>query len=811
VVILDDYHKVSDVGAANELMLGLLELTPPGVHFVLSTRSVPPLPLARLRLSGELLEITQSHLALDFNEVSCFFLSSRGPSATDEECRLVLARTGGWVAGVSLLCQSLKSRDKGEVMAFLRGFAGDTDVVYDYFAEEVLRQQTAHIQRFLMCSSLLSELHGDLLNSMLEIGNAQSILESLAANNVFIYALDERREWYKYHPLFREFLRVKAKNSFGQQVLARLHRKAASAYETRGDWGRVIDHLCACSSFKKAAGIIQRVGGESLDRGHLDTVKHWLVSVPDQIKDQRPWLLLMEGQVAQQQGNYREANAVLARAQSLFAEESNVKGLTSVAAERSQVMYRMGKYSDGVELLEQTRRLNVHDETQALLLGTLCISYRMLGDLHRAAELGEQALHIVSGDGPSGPRPGLESRTLRVVAQTCRLRGELDRGLSFVLRAVELGKKEQLGGLELGWVLCTLGVIRATRGEMDLALRAFDEAEQQDSPMVPPQRQRLCMWRGNVLTDIGEYIEAEVLYQMAGFPDAEMAWLNVRQRQYTRAVTIAREALDRVADRELLARASLLTVLGIALGLVGQGQRALDTLQEAAVLLASHGYTHHLASCHLHMARLMIEAGAHQDGLRLLLQTMAVAESLGFYHFYWWDPALLAPLLRLVSRDSAFQPFLHKLVNGHPGKNDYRHLAALLGRSAGDENDAALAQPDSHDSPDLDAHELLASCRDSAACARISDAIDSGGLSSECLIRLRREYALTWREIEVFVVYYLDRDASDSEAVVPLRRKMAVMLHMTENTLKSHVKSIRRKLGLSATADSLQVYRLVVA
>lgn len=810
VALLDDYHKVGDVEAVNQLLAGIVEFAPPGLHLVVSSRSVPALPLARLRLSGDLLEITQDDLALDIDEVSAFLVAACGLQLTEEELQLVLTKTGGWIAGVSMLGQSLRSRDKREVMNFLRDFNGSTAVVYDYFAEEVFRQQTPRLQKFLISTSVLSDLHRDLVNPLLEITDAQDTLESLAANNVFLLPLDDQRDWYKYHPLFREFLRARADRTLSQRALAQLHSRAAAVYSSQKNWERAIGHLCASANFVDAASIVEQVGEEHIDRGHLDTVKHWLDSLPDLVKQERPWLLMMEGRIAQRQGNYKQATAALTRAQTLFAEQANSTGLARVAAERSLVSYRMGKYREAVDLLEWALGSAPDAETRVGLLGSLCINYRLLGEMERSKRFGDSALKILASDVELVSRPGLESRTLRVVAQTYLVGGELDHALSLVQRAMELCEKEQLCGLELGWTLCTLGVVRTVRGESELALRSFREADEHGASYVEPQRRRVSLWRGNVFTDLGDFARAEECYQLAGFPSVELSWLHIRQGQSGRAVAISRECLDRMAEEEPLQKASLLAVLGMAMGASSQGQGALEQLEQAAGLFASYGYIHHLVSLRLHIARLLAETGEADAAAQLLRQSLITAESRGFFHFYWWDAKLLAQPLKLVCHDVQVKRYVQRLVERHSAEADRRALAPLLSSEDGEPGGAATHLRDSDKGQIWRAALVLESCTDALTRASIERRLAAGQLTGGCVLRLRDKFGLTWREIEVFLAYYLDRRYSESDDRYTLRKRLADELCMTENTLKSHVKSIRRKLGLPPTADSLQVYRLVV-
>jgi ATP/maltotriose-dependent transcriptional regulator MalT len=812
VLLLDDYQKSDDSEGVRDLMGTLLEALPHGVHLVLSSRSTPTIPLARLRLDGQLLELTREDLVLDTEEISAFLAVWSSLQLSPEETELIHQKTGGWIAGLSLLLQSLRSRPKGEIVSFLREFSGSSALVYDYFAEEVLRQQPPDLQRFLMATSILSELDRNSVNSLLEISHGQDILESLAGNNVFIVCLDDRRERYSYHPLFRDFLRARAVRSIGQRGLTELHHRAADVYCGQRDWSRAISHLCSASSFEEAAQIIEKQGEAHLERGYLETVAQWMAALPEQLRNDRPCLVMLEGMIALRQGQYREAIRPLTRAQSLFAEAGDTNRLAAVAASRAMASYRLRNYREAVDLLEFTLAVVTDTSRRALALARLCTFYKELGELERAARFGEGALRTLETLSSSSdePHPGLETRSLRYLAETYALRGDLDQALALARRAVEISSREHLGPLERGYAICELGRVQAVAGEGDSALEALSDAEGHGARYVEPQRRIVNLWRGNVLVDMGDFNGAEECYQLAGFPPAERAWLYLRQHQPKRAILLASEALsDDALTSEPLKLGSLKSALGLALAASGQDVRALKHLREAESIFEVHGYLHHLTSLRLHIARQLIVAKQTSSGIHTLREAVSVAESRGFLHFYWWDPQLIAWLLAHLMDEETVQNYASRLVAKHPGVHDRAALAPLVAAGGTGEQTMVVHARGRATLAQL-LVQVAADCKDPAARARIEGVARADPAAAGCVLRLHSDYGLTWREIEVFVTYYLDRRFDADEGRGRLRKEIATELYMTENTLKSHVKRIRRKLNLPDGADSLEVYRLVV-
>ncbi len=807
VVILDDYEKVTGSQATNELIAGLIELTPPGIHLVICSRSAPELPLARLRLNGDMLELSGRNLALDAKEVSELLIDWRALPLSESEIDLVLSKTSGWMAGICMLSESLKGRNRDDGIAFLRSFNGSSRLVYDYFAEEVLGQQTPRVREFLLSTSLLNELHRDLVNPFLGITNAQEMLETLAANNLFLISHDESRDWYKYHPLFQEFLRTRAKRYQDKSAIARAHQRAAAAYTAMEIWGPAIDHLCEAGSYTEAANIIERVGDQHAERGNLETVRHWLKMIPDSLRYDRPRLLAVEGRIAHRQGRYEQAKTALIQAQTLFAERGDSDGLARVVNDRALVCYHTGNYREALDLLECTLGSAPNPNTRSEMLGTLCLTYKQLGELKLSARVGEAALQALAEEDAES-RPGMDARTRQVLAQAYLLRGDLDRALTLSLQARDLRLAEQPGGIVLGWILWTLGMVRSVRGEFALALQALKEADLHGGQWVKPQRVRISLWRGNCYTDMGDLAAAEECYQAAGRPTAEISWLHIRQGKTTLAVRIASEGLERLTGSEpSMEQASASAVLGLALGATGQIQEALGLLQDAAKVFSEKDCLLHLTSTRLHIARMQIDCGQREQGLRTLHEALTTAESQSYYHFYWWNPDWMGQLLCLALDDCQIRSYISRLADLHKESVSHHVHSALQSNVISGE--VSWKEPDEHDLAWRQLKDMLTSCTDATTKTQIELAVAANRLACDWVVRLRNSFGLTWREIEVFLAYYVDRQDPEGDPEAPMRRQLAERLCMTENTLKSHIKSIRRRLDLPAGANRVQVCRLV--
>ena len=228
-LVLEDYHLIKTQSIHSSITF-LLEHLPPRMHLIITSRADPSLPLARLRVRGQLTEIRAVDLRFSAEEISDFFNQIYRLQLGQNELVSLESRTEGWAAGLQLAALSLQEKQGAEVSAFVNAFAGDHRYVLDYLAEEVLHQQPEHIQQFLLQTSVLNRLSGALCDALIgdQKADSQVILEQLDLNNLFLVALDDQRIWYRYHHLFADFLRERLVRQVGEPGVAALRNRASA-------------------------------------------------------------------------------------------------------------------------------------------------------------------------------------------------------------------------------------------------------------------------------------------------------------------------------------------------------------------------------------------------------------------------------------------------------------------------------------------------------------------------------------------------------------------------------------------------------
>lgn len=204
VILIDDAHRFSNVGLVADLGT-FVEQIPWNIHVVLSSRIDPPIALSRYRLDDELLELRSAELAFTESEADQLLTGIVGRSLTSRQVRALWERTEGWAAGLQLA--GLHLRNEPDPDGFIDAFGGSDRLVADYLSEEVLAGLPPGRRRQLLEMSVLDDMSARLVEAAIGVTDAQSILESLERDSMFLVPLDSHREWFRFHRLFSDLLR----------------------------------------------------------------------------------------------------------------------------------------------------------------------------------------------------------------------------------------------------------------------------------------------------------------------------------------------------------------------------------------------------------------------------------------------------------------------------------------------------------------------------------------------------------------------------------------------------------------------------
>src|SRR5512143_1310405 len=172
-LVLDDYHRINNP-AIHQGLIFFIDHLPPRIHILLTSRVDPPLPLARLRARGELLELRSEDLRFTSEEAAVFLNQMMELNLTNGQVAALEARTEGWIAGLQLAAISLQRKE--DAGHFIESFTGSHRFILDYLLDEVLNRKSESVQSFLLQTSILERLTGSLCDSLTGTNSGQEML-----------------------------------------------------------------------------------------------------------------------------------------------------------------------------------------------------------------------------------------------------------------------------------------------------------------------------------------------------------------------------------------------------------------------------------------------------------------------------------------------------------------------------------------------------------------------------------------------------------------------------------------------------------
>jgi LuxR family transcriptional regulator, maltose regulon positive regulatory protein len=301
VVVLDEYHLLDD-RAIHQHLTYWLDHLPARLHFVLGTRAEPPLPLARYRARGQLLELGAQDLRFTRDEAAAFLSTTMQVPASTETIERLQAGLEGWVAGLQLAALSLRHGRAPDALV-----TGQQRFIADFLSQEVLSGLPAEVRAFLVQTSLLDRLCGPLCEAVTEQPDGQARLEGLERQNLFVRAVDDERRWFRYHPILADYLRAELARQPQEQVET-LHRRAAAWYAAHEMPEAGYEHALAGRDRERLIEIAEKHLMVKLWVGEYRLVRHWTEAVPAEWAATYPLFGLIRAGVLAFASDYEAAN-----------------------------------------------------------------------------------------------------------------------------------------------------------------------------------------------------------------------------------------------------------------------------------------------------------------------------------------------------------------------------------------------------------------------------------------------------------------------------------------------------------------------
>ncbi len=393
LIILDDYHLVSNNKEIQAFINRFINEAAENCHLVLSSRtllSLPDLPLlvARSQVGG----IGFEELAFKADEIQSFVLQYYHVTLSEAASQDLARDTEGWITGLMLSAQVM-----GQGMTNQMRAARVTGVeLYTYLAQEILDQQPEDIRDFLLRTSFLEEFDAALCASIWGAeGNWRALLEQVVQNNLFVLPVGEAGQWLRYHHLFGEFLRAQFEKERPEQLEEVLHRIAV-IYTQRQEWGRAYALYCRLKDDLAIAGLIEVAGADLIRNAQFALLAKWIDALPSEVQSSHPTIISHKGTVLLIQGQVDKSLEYLTQAEKALRMTNDRSALARTLARRATAQRYLGNYqaciADGLEALKLADGVAELSTIQADAYRAVGIGLQYQGQLDEAREKLEQAL-----------------------------------------------------------------------------------------------------------------------------------------------------------------------------------------------------------------------------------------------------------------------------------------------------------------------------------------------------------------------------------------------------------------------------------
>ncbi len=472
LIILDDYHLVSNVKDIQTFISRFINKSAENCHLILSSRtllSLPDLPLlvARSQVGG----IGFEELAFRSDEIQSFVLQYYRVTLSDTAAQDLARDTEGWITGLMLSAQVM-----GQGMTNQMRAARVTGVeLYTYLAQEILDQQTTEIRDFLLCTSFLDEFDASLCASIwgTEV-NWRNLINQVVSNNLFVLPVGEDGKWLRYHHLFGEFLKAQFEKERPGEVESLL-RKVAEVYTEREEWGRAYTLYNRIKDNSAVADLIERSGSSLIRNAQFALLAKWLDELPVEVLETRPILLSHKGTVLLIQGQLEKSLEYLNRAEITQRANQDLPGLARTLARRAAAYRFQGKYQesihDGLEAIKFSEGEPSLRTAQAEACSAVGVSLQHHGQIDEATQMLERSLSLFQAV--------KDEQNMAMVRMElgicCQLQGKTNQAVKHYEQALAYWQ-EVRNSTRQSFVLNNLGGLYHLSGNYIEAAKLFEQA-----------------------------------------------------------------------------------------------------------------------------------------------------------------------------------------------------------------------------------------------------------------------------------------------------------------------------------------------
>jgi LuxR family maltose regulon positive regulatory protein len=684
VLVVDDFH-LADSADVELFLGGLLPLLPPAFHLVLVTRTDPTLPLARLRLQGSVNEVRAAELRFNETETRALLALAGLPDADAVFIATLLDQTEGWVA---LLCLASLAVPVITEPARLAEAVTHNQHLMNFLTEEVLNQESAEVQDFLLRTAIVDRICAPLADALLERTPPEGsweLLERLALESFPLEQIGDEPGWFRYHPLFQSLLRHQLAVGRAPSELAALHGRAGAWFATHDQVAEALHHLLAAGNTEGAARLVEDQAHPALSREDWTALADWLWLLPEDVIHDRPPLLLATAYVAFCSGRVVPMQTILADVETLLARP----GVDAAAADAMR---------GEIDALSLAPLLRIEQDPAGALALSRCVIARVPADRRLPYGFAQGGVGLAlqaTGETDAAVRWLTETaereaeridagtiRVLQLLMWVHRQAGNIDQCADTAHHLLALGQQHDLP-VATGWAHLWLAWIAYEADDLDVAIDHhlailadhrrvhftchFDALT---GLTLAYQGKGMRFEADHTLHRLREIIlgadALEYLPPLQTF-EARLALLRDRPQDAMRWLAAPAVGIDSSSLHEpehpLMTRVNVLLAEGSPESLA-QAWRAVEELRARAE--ASH-HRDSLPKIQAQAALVLAAQGQREAAVTELRRSLASAAAMGLRRTYLDLGAAIVPLLHRLAGEPVTGAYVERLLSDLPG------------------------------------------------------------------------------------------------------------------------------------------------
>ena len=322
VIVFDNYHHLPPGSPFHEMIRDALSVIPEGITVVVNSRSAPPQTLALLQTYNKICRIGWDELKFDRGETRSLLASGQKQKMNSATLEQLQRMTTGWAAGLVLLMERLRTGD-GAPRALDRFKSGE---LFDYFATEIFEKTDREMQAFLLKTAFLPSISSNAAFFLTGRKDADEVLAALCRNHFFTEQRSASNPAYQYHPLFREFLQARARDTFSREELRTIMRRAAGLLDGASQTEDAAELYRMSGDWEGLVRLVLAHAGSMASQGRSRPLEEWLKSLPEKTLERDPWLLYWMG-VCRMPFHLLEGQRYFEKALALFRKERDPAGV----------------------------------------------------------------------------------------------------------------------------------------------------------------------------------------------------------------------------------------------------------------------------------------------------------------------------------------------------------------------------------------------------------------------------------------------------------------------------------------------------